>query len=82
MKISSDDDDDVNIAVCQKSESDSSDEESQVLSNINKFRDMLREYEVKNDYHMKKYTNQEQKVAKTCISKGCYGKTTNSVAPI
>jgi len=82
MKISSDDDDDVNIAVCQRSESDSSDEESQVLSNINEFRDMLREYEVKNDYHMKKYTNQEQKVAKTCISKGCYGKATNSVAPI
>ena len=46
MKISSDDDD-VNIAVCQRSESDSSDEESQVLSNINEFRDLLREYEVK-----------------------------------
>lgn len=74
MKISSDDDD-VNIAVCQRSESDSSDEESQVLSNINEFRDLLREYEVKNDYHMKKYINQEQKVAKTCISKGCSWKS-------
>ena len=75
MKISSDVDDDVNIAVCQRSESDSSDEESQVLGNINEFRDLLREYEVKNDYHMKKYTNQEQKVAKTCMSKCCSWKS-------
>uniref|UniRef100_A0A2K1XIX7 Uncharacterized protein n=1 Tax=Populus trichocarpa TaxID=3694 RepID=A0A2K1XIX7_POPTR len=38
---------DADIKVCQRSESDSSDEESQVLGNINEFRDLLREYEVK-----------------------------------